>query len=178
MFIIFLQQIISEDVIFVGSAESLTISFTLIFTAIVSAVFLKETIGLVKAISIILCILAVFCITQPEFIFKSVQMGHFGEAKMICAKQNISLLCNNNTELSEIQKNLMVNMTGNYMMCTNVTPVSPNATIWESYVENEHRPSNEKAYFGYILVAVYGLSQSITVYLTRGTSVSKVTYEA
>ena len=71
--------------IFVGAVESLTVSITLICTVVVCALFLKEIIGVVKFVSVIVCILGIFCITQPEFVFKNVNLQSFdNEECSIC----------------------------------------------------------------------------------------------
>ena len=52
-----------------GSAESISASSRLIFTALGSFVFLKEKIGVIKTNSIVFSIFGVVFVTQPDFIF-------------------------------------------------------------------------------------------------------------
>ncbi len=54
---------------FVGTAESLNVSIALILTAILSAIFLKEKIGAVKLISLLICVPGAVLVIQPEFLF-------------------------------------------------------------------------------------------------------------
>ena len=85
-------------ILFAGSVESLTVSSTLIFTAMVSTLLLKERMDIIKVISILVCILGILCVMQPAFIFKGVSLGYFGHPESHRFNQAILML-----QVSQVQ---------------------------------------------------------------------------
>ena len=152
--------------IFVGAVESLTVSITLICTVVVWALFLKERIGVVKFVSVIVCIVGIFCITQPEFVFKNVNRQSFDN------KDEYDNF-NNTTEVDDIQCPLTIR---NFSYEVQIEKNRKCSNLSKS-MENLNLITEVQEYMGYILVIVYGLSQALTVFLMRGTSIIEVTYD-
>ena len=128
--------------IIAGDTESLNSATLLIFTAVVSSVFLKEKIGVIKALSIILSIVGVVFVTQPDFIFPKLQPEDFSFQNQTSLEYDATV----NNEL--IQSGSKIN--------------ESNATV--------NSPDTSKHYIGYILVTLSGLSCSSSVLFIRSMS--------
>ena len=162
----------NTNYIVVGAVESLTVSTALICTVGFTALFLKERIGVVKFVSVIVCIIGIFCITQPEFIFKNVNLGSLGDLQENWEDyDNVNI--NNETEPDNIQCVLIVRNLSHEIQIENSTTCSHlNKSV--KYPNLKH---TSQEYMGYILVIVYGFSQGLTVFLIRGTPIIEVSYD-
>ena len=107
-----------------------------------SAIFLKERIGVVKVLAIILSIVGVVFITQPDFIFRKIQQEGFSFQNKTWLQYDVTV--NNES----FQSGPMVNE-------SNTTATSPDTS---------------KYYIGYILVTVCGFSGAGSVLFIRGMS--------
>ena len=159
--------------IFVGAVESLTVSTTLISTVVVSALFLKERIGVVKFVSVIICIIGIFCITQPEFVFKNVNLKSFGDLQDNEEEEYDNFNNRSKTELYDIQCALTIRSLS-YEVQIEKRRICANLN---KSMETPNLITGSHEYIGYTLVIVNGLSQAFKVFLIRGTSIIEVTYD-
>ena len=110
--------------------------------------------------------------TQPEFIFKNINLGSFDEPQV---KQNgMESVNDHNSTLNE------TNVDGgmcdlNSTMLQNKTQLEN--TTCKSIFVMEKLKDTEQDYIGYILITAYGLSQGLTIYLIRGTTINDASYD-
>ena len=148
------------------------------FTALVSVLFLGEGVGVVKAVSIIICISGVFCITQPDFIFENYQLNLPGGADVTYRKQNDTRFSQKESDGVFALNKTVGNLTGHNPPGNDVMNgiKARNDITTGNVAQSRKTKQMTYDYIGYILVTVTGFSTSLTCLFIRGSRVTELTW--